>query len=361
VPFPSSPDVDPRVAGIAAHVTGTGPLLGYWIERGLLDAPGDVAAVFAEHLDHGRRRVAVLRRALELVLEALDAAGVRATVLKGMHTAWVYFPEPGVRPMADLDLLVDEASLPAAHRALAGCGLAPVHAVRGASAWRGDGPRVPRSLEMAHADDPWEVDLHVTLDRWFADVVPASPGAVGPADRAPLLVGTRATTCLAQPVLTALLALHVSHHFEMTGLMRLYELAAVIRTDTARGALDRDALLGRLRGSGASRFVYPAFELTEKLLPGTVHPALREQLRADAPDPVRRVVDRTDPARATRMFDRSADIRLMWLDGWRSRLRWMAWRLWPRVGDQPAPLGEGARLTAARVLRLVTGKMRLKV
>jgi hypothetical protein len=90
-----------------------------------------------------------------------------------------------------------------------------------------------------------------------------------------------------------------------------------------------------------------------------VDPAFRAAVRAVAPDAVRRVVDRTEPERAMRMYGRSVDLRLMWLDGWRSWLRWVAWRVWPRIGDAPAPLPEAARLTAHRVWRVVTGRMRL--
>jgi hypothetical protein len=279
-------------------------------------------------------------------------------VLKGMHTGWVYFPEPGTRPMADLDLLVDQAAFPAARQALVGLGLRPTGITRGRETWRPPGPRVPRSLEMCHADDPWEVDLHASLDRWFGDVVPARLGTVAPSDLMPLQIGDRPAYGLGQPLLTALLALHVSDQFEMTGLGRLVELALVVRRDLGRGLLQWGALLERLRASRASRFVYPAFELTEKLVPGTVDPAFRAAIREDAPPPVRRAVDRTEPGEAMRLFDRSLDLRVMWLDGWGSRARWVAWRLWPHIGSRAASLPEAVRITADRLRRVFSRRMR---
>jgi hypothetical protein len=356
VALASSPDA--RVLGIAAHVAGMGPLLGWWIERGRLDAPPDVAALFATHLDHGRRRAVRLRARLEAVLAALRAEGVTPTILKGMHTAWVYFPEPGTRTMADVDLLVDEAALPAARRALAGIGLAPVSTVRGRITFRPPGDHVPRSLEATHADDPWELDLHRSLDRWFAEIVPARLGPVGAGDTVTLEPGPPGARGLAQPLLTALLALHVSDHFESTSLVRLVELAWVIRRDRGAGTLHWDALLARLRATGASAFVYPAIALTERLLPGTVDAAFRAAIRDDAPPPVRRAVDRTEPATAMRMYARSLDTRVIWLDGWRARLAWIGWRLWPRVGDVPASLPEAAAITASRFWRVLTRRMR---
>ena len=342
----------------ATFISGMGPLLGFWAEHGRLDAPPDVAALLARHLEHGRHRAQRLRARLEAVLGALRAERVTPTILKGMHTAWVYFPEPGTRTMADLDLLIDEADLPAARRALAAAGLSPVSTVRGRSTWRPPGDHVLLSLEVTQADDPWELDLHRSLDRWFADIVPARLGVVGPGDAVSLEPGPVGARGLAQPLLTALLALHVSDHFETTALVRLVELAWVMQRDLKSGTLPWGVLLDRLRATGASAFVYPAFELTEKLVPGTVDAEFRAAIRADAPAAVRRAVDRVEPAGAMRMFDRSLDTRFIWLNGWRSRLAWVGWRLWPHVGDVPASLSRAAGITANRFWRVITGRMR---
>ena len=352
------PSADRPALRAAAFVSGLGPLLGFWTEQGRLDAPPDIAALLARHLDQGRRRAGRLRSRLETVLAALRAEGVTPTILKGMHTAWVYYPEPGTRTMADLDLLVDQTDLPATRRALAAVGLSPVSSVRGRSTWRPSGRHVLQSLEVTQADDPWELDLHVTLDRWFTDKVRARLGAVGPGEVVALESGPAGARGLAQPLLTALLALHVSDHFETTALARLVELAWVVRRDLKTGTLRWGALLQRLRATGASAFVYPAFELTEKLLPGTVDGEFRAAIRADAPAAVRRAVDRIEPAGAMRMFDRSLDTRIIWLNGWRSRLAWVGWRLWPHVGDVPASLPQAAGITASRFWRVITGRLR---
>ncbi|NUO62568.1 MAG: nucleotidyltransferase family protein [Gemmatimonadaceae bacterium] len=53
------------------------------------------------------------RRRVELraILEAFGAAGVDAIVLKGMHLAHLVYPDPSMRLMSDIDILVREASL----------------------------------------------------------------------------------------------------------------------------------------------------------------------------------------------------------------------------------------------------------
>jgi hypothetical protein len=348
-------DRDLRVLGIAAHVSGVGPLLGYWIEQGRLEAPPEAARLFAAHLDHGRRRAERLARELERIARVMAAAGVTPTVLKGMHLAREYWPEPGTRPMADIDLLVAPAEAGAAAEALRKVGLEVSAANRGRTTWRAPGPHVPHSLEITDERDPWELDLHVSLDRWLADTVPARLDPVAPHE---LSTGAAGDRVLAQPLLTAFLAIHLADHFESAGLMRPLELGAVIRKDVERGLLRWDALLERLRATQADRLAYPAFELVEKLLSGTIDPAFRAAIREVAPARVRRVVDRTEPGRATHMFRRPAELRLMWIDGWRSAVRWLLWRLWPRPGGVPARPAEAARLTGSRLWRVVTGRMR---
>jgi hypothetical protein len=211
---------------------------------------------------------------------------------------------------------------------------------------------------MAHPEDPWDVDLHVTLDRFLSDVVPARLGPAAPPELIEYRVGRHAVRALGQPLLTAHLAIHLSDHFEMTSLMRIYELATVVRRDVAAGVLTWDALLCRLRAAGATGYVYPGFALAENLFPGTVDGGFLEAVRRETRRAVRHVVDQTAPGRAMRMFDRSAQIRVMWLGGWRAWVRWVWWRLWPRIGDAPAAPGAAARITLARLRRIVTGRMR---
>ena len=92
-----------------------------WLEEA--GAPADVSAAVRE-----RARGEALRclRLLELqrdTLEALAAAGVDAVVLKGTALASEAYGDATVRPLGDLDVLVDPASVPRAVRALHSIGL----------------------------------------------------------------------------------------------------------------------------------------------------------------------------------------------------------------------------------------------
>lgn len=62
--------------------------------------------------------------ALRLATGHLDAAGIRCCVLKGPRLAWGCYPEPGLRPMRDIDLLVPEADVLRAAAVLGEAGFA---------------------------------------------------------------------------------------------------------------------------------------------------------------------------------------------------------------------------------------------
>src|SRR5262245_63692801 len=83
-----------------------GPAVGWCIgadER----VPTDVRACFETLLDLNRRRNQIMLQALDGALASLNAAGITPMVLKG-GAALVedLYPDPGMRIVGDLDLLV---------------------------------------------------------------------------------------------------------------------------------------------------------------------------------------------------------------------------------------------------------------
>ncbi|MBX6365089.1 MAG: nucleotidyltransferase family protein, partial [Gemmatimonadetes bacterium] len=317
------------------------------------------AALLRLHLRHARRRAARVGAALERVVGVLAAAGAGPVVLKGGHTAWAYFPEPGTRPLADVDVAVHPARLADAERALrdAGYRAGPAQRRPYRREWRPpDSPTRLRSLWLSHAEDPYGVDLHASLDRNFfgvravrLDRVAAAAGfAPGPAG--PAACGR----VLAQPVLAALLAVHAGEGLHQLSLVRLVELVLVIRRDAAAGALDWGALLDALAEAGGLRFAYPALELAEHLAPGTVPPAARERLAADATPAMHRVLARLTPATAQRLDGLSLEERFMWAATPAERLRRGAHAVWPASAG--ASLPRLARIYGRRVWWLLRGR-----
>ncbi len=347
-----------RALGIAAFTSGMGPLLGWWSEEGRVRTEPAVDAVLRQHLEHCRRRAARMRDATRDVIEHLGEAGIRPVLVKSAHTASSYFPEPGVRPAADIDLVLESAAMATAEHVLGGRGYRLIKRKR--RPWKSDwlppgAPTVLQSLDFSHADSPYTVELHAGLDREFfgvrtvrleirADDIRAAPRPFVPA------------AVLKQPLLAAYLALHASEELHQLQLIRIVELVEVLRTDTATGSLDWAALAERLEAVGGARFAFPAFELADQLVPGAVDPVLLDRLRAAAPPRMRRVLARIGPGTAQGLDGVSLDERFMWASG-PVELARRCWRLLvpPEAGPRAI-----ARAWSARALRLLRGRVRLR-
>lgn len=312
-------DVGADALGVAAFTLGMGPLLGHWIGAGALDAEPRTAALLALHLEHGRARAQRLDGVLEAALAALASAGVGATVIKGMHTAHALFPEPGTRPMSDVDLVIDPRTIPAAEEALAAAGFArqgagyqrrPYHAD-----WRppGEDGRV-RSLLLTHRDNPVTLNLHDGFDR-FPEHGRVLLGAPGAGDTGEMPGVRTPARVLAGPFGVAYLAAHASEQRENLLLVRLAELVLAMR------GTDAGALQGFLHARRMAHHVYPALALAERLVPGTLDAGLLAWLRAESGARVQKTVAALDLAMLQRMDASVAGGRTLGARGGMDRLR----------------------------------------
>jgi hypothetical protein len=312
---------DAAALGLAGYVSGMGPLLGWWIDRGLISAPDAIAETLREHLRHNRDRAGRLRRACTAITAALDSAGIKSIVLKGLHTESAYFPAPGTRPASDIDLLVERSKRVAAERVLWSRGLVPASRGRFESSWReGGAASQPASLYLVHRDDPWTIDLHHSLD-----IAPAPGAPIARLDLGqPMQSGCRwadrdAGYTLDQPLLALHLAVHAGHGLHNLTLLRLVELVLVIRKDTASGRLSWPDFAALATAADAFGYAYPALAFAEQLASGTIpRHILSESARAASRRAVG-IVRRLTPATAQRIGRLSLPMHFMWtrgIDGW---------------------------------------------
>lgn len=346
-------DGDPRVLSLAAYTSGTGPLLGYFVERGKLQATPAVSAMLAIHLAHGRDRMEMLRQEAITATRMLADKGIHAIVAKGMHTAFVYFPEPGCRPVSDIDLIVRPRELARAEEIFRSQGYrgTVMSQVPYQCDWTQAGmPAPPRSLLHVHARDPWSIDLQTTLDRHVKDIAVVPLDRFASRERLSAWPISDNARVLEQPLLLALLAAHASQHLINLSLIRLVELALVVRADVASGELDWDALMPLLSEIGP-RYVYPAFFACEKLLPGTIAPAVLRACEADAPAGIRRVLARRAVSNLQPLDRHSFAERYMWISGWRNRLRRIANELSPGSANRTPMKAFAVYLNRVRSLR----------
>jgi len=346
--------------GIAALPTGTGPFLGWHVEKGLLDVSDSLAKLLARHLDHGRRRIERITRNALPALVAIREAGVDPCVIKGFHSAHEYFPEPGLRPFADVDVVIRLDEIERTERALASLGFTGHLAMRAPFKrdWSAPGENGRTwSLEFWHERSHWRIDLHDGVN--FPDLARYGVRLDAPEylNGSSVIEGVRVRVAT-QPLLLAILATHLSIEVYQRRLIRLIELANMVRRDTQLGRLDWAQAEELLDRGGAKRFAYPALALVERLAPGTIDGTFLSRARSSTTRLTRHVVDRLTPTFPLLPDRISLAQRLMWVAGPVDAIR--------RVGLMFSPVetesfSETVRTYRGRVRRLLDGRVSWKM
>lgn len=328
-------DGDPRAAGLAGYISGMGPLLGHWLETGLLDASAAIADVLGLQLRHNRIRMERLAERTGRAITLLSDAGLTPTILKGMHTAFEYFPDPGTRPCSDIDILISEDEMPAAETVLKGAGYKPGPLVlpsRQRSWWAASAPTGLKSLTLVHCDDPWSLDVQRSLDQHPSPMsVTRLQSLMETMESRPWPISAKARV-LGQPLLTLHLAAHASQDLNSLTLLRLVELVWVIRRDVEAGRLCWESAANEGRRIDGLGFIYPALKFAESLAPGTIPQRVLRACEGSTPVTVRRMLRRFTPATAHRVDRWSFREQYMWCPTWKSRLSRTAHYLAPRDG-----------------------------
>ena len=350
-----------RATGIAAFSAGMGPLLGYWIERGALEAPAQLEELLAQHLSHGRRRAAKLTSELDRLLLAMNENHITPILLKGMHTSQVYFPEASCRVGTDIDVLVTPEELHQVRAILSRAGFNEIPESRppASSTWEpGSAPQQLHSLEINHSDNPWSVDLHSALSRSFSRGLRFDFGAQPFRAREAADLFSSPVYVLGQPFLAAYLALHASHALVHLQLVRIVELALVLRQGYSQGQFAWDGFESFVAAERMGRFVYPALWCVERLVPGTVDRRMLEDLGETVPARMQRVLDQVVSSGMAYLGPISLDAKLMWARTNRELLFHSVALLWP--GGHATRFGTSVRELPRRVRKVLGGQLSLR-
>jgi hypothetical protein len=324
-----------RAVGVAGLLTGVGALLGAWIERGQLEAEPSIMRVLARHLAHGRARDARIRAAVLPVLRRMERAGLAPGVIKGFHTANVYFPEPGARPFHDVDVVVPPDAIPNAEEILRDAGFVADVRVGGRRYKREwfapDGRGEVWSHELWHVRSRWKLDLHDGLN--FAAVMQNVRARQTPRFADLMRIDDVTLRVADANEAIAMHATHASTELYSHRLLRLVELVLVARRAASVGTLDWTAVETSLTERESSRFAFPMLKLAEQLAPGTVDGPVLERLSGVTTARARAVTSGLTPTVPILDTHFSLCHRLIWAAGINGTLL----RLWRMI----APL-EGA-------------------
>jgi len=277
-----APDLGPRLAALPPARAGAliaqaerhriGPLLrDRLLRHGLYDAlPAEArTALDAQYLASSARALARYHE-LGALLGKLADADIPVIALKGIYLAKALYPEPGLRPMGDMDLLFRIPDLQRVQGLLLGLGYAREEPGRPIEEF------LPRrhQLPQFRRRGATSIEVHMAIERPTAGF-PIDYDALWararhwPIDGRPLMA-------LAPQDLLLHLCLHgVYHHGAQVDLMAVMDLARVVALEP----LDWDAVVAGARRWGAERPAYYGLELARRLLstevPADVLAALR--------------------------------------------------------------------------------------
>jgi hypothetical protein len=289
-------EADWEAARWAVQVHGIAPLLDRAAER-WPDADA-LHPTLRSYLVEQRRlsdeRVALLLRDLGEILRACEQEQIAAIPLKGSLLATLYYAEPGLRPMNDLDLLVrpaDEQRMVGLLERLRYQQIARSQKHLLLARPESHGPVV--SFVGEHPDNPRSLDLHTRLAEYFwgvkydltaeawAESVPRQFQGVGAWVPPP-----------------AILLHHLAIHASSDALARRLRLLHLADIALVADKIDKsgwDSIVAGAQQRGEQRLVYPALLLTSRYYPAVpatvlhalragVPPALLQQLEATSLD-----------------------------------------------------------------------------
>jgi hypothetical protein len=253
----------------AARRERVAPLLAYALERGQL-APGSTSAeaqsVLRREYLATAAKAAILGDAAAGLLSTFARGGIPVIALKGLALAETIYPNPALRPMEDLDLLVRPADLPAAVRLLEQAGYR--------EAWHG-------FPDFQRADGLVDVDLHTAL--LHEGEIPTRLEAQAIETEA-LWTAAQPATIAGQPGLILSpahqlyhLCQHLCYHHALSGLLLHADILALVTRHPDLLTLERLGPLAETRAG--RRALYHALASCERRLGWVLPAALLDSLR----------------------------------------------------------------------------------
>ncbi len=244
-----------------------------------LDALGPDRAVLGAVADAFRMEALLLiPRAVELAVRPLTDAGLEPVVFKGPAVAARY-PEPGLRPMEDIDVLLPRADHQRALHALRGAGWDVARAAGGDL----------YDTALTHRDVPsLFLELHYGLESTSQRVTALDPGALWER-RQPLQCGGTAAFGLAPADEIVVLAAHAGKpHHGFVRLVWIADLAMIVGDAAQRGvAIDWDHVRAAAEAGRCVTVVGAALQLARRVgvdAPAGLFPLPSRGWRGDAMD-----------------------------------------------------------------------------
>lgn len=335
-----------QLAAFAVSTQGLSALLADASDVATL--PEELAAFLYEERRASAARAERLASTLVSTASTLFEEGISFVALKGAALAFRDYPDPALRPMGDLDLLLrDPARLADATRALLARGWRALFDTPRHRVFAREDERVVRPATEDPAN-PIRIELHVNFRLpVLGRVFDATKDLLENTETVP--VAGAAIRCPSKAATVRHLLFHAAEDFAGRGLrgIQAYDFHLLARRD---GVL-HPALSSKERERDAAPLVF-ASDAIERLFPGTFEETFSSALASGVTPDVRRRAAALPPLRYTRP-ERGWSATLLWLiDAPLPRFRFLLRTLFPHPGEvraNAAPGRGGAGLALAYV------------
>lgn len=305
----------------AALVHGIAPLLATRLERSGAwpELAPQLRAYCAEQRALNGRRVALMLDDLAAILRSAAEVGIAVLPLKGAVLATQFYPEPGLRPMADLDLLVHPAQADALGATLGRLGFRLVEETPRHRSYLHGEPRVV-SWDGEHPDNPRGVEVHTAVgERLRAiryDITPTMWTDVSAGSYAGALGLSSRPGALLQHLL-----IHTCHNM-VNRRLRLIQLHDIALVAPGVDAHDWHVLVETAIRAGEARLLYAPLVLAEAAFGPLAPDIARTALARATPPALRRLLQHTTPSELSLCAPAatSPGFRLAWYRPGRERL-----------------------------------------
>ncbi|HWR20898.1 MAG TPA: nucleotidyltransferase family protein, partial [Verrucomicrobiae bacterium] len=255
-----------------------GPLLSYSVRRSRIRGIPDW---LRSEWDSQRRETVATAlyhvQALEELAGLFEARDIPFILLKGEALSKTCYPDEGLRPYSDIDLLIKESSYEAARAALTAVGFCPRHphletekrTLFGEVEFDRQGPRT------------LTVDLHwdTLMVSWGPPSLLSAAETWGLADQ--IQIGRQLVSVLGGETLLLHLCVHFTFHHAFDGLILLCDLFLVLMREGGR--IDWDRLLRKVDRYRCRYAVYYALTCVQSLLGAHIPSPILKRLRPAIP------------------------------------------------------------------------------
>jgi hypothetical protein len=262
-----------EIARWAIQVHGIGPLLYVRLRQTQCwqELTPALQRYLADQYALNRQRITLLLAELDAILAAASAAGIAVAPLKGGVLATHYYDDPALRPMADLDLLVQPDDESRLARLLIRLGYTPTDATkRHRSYVFGPAQQPIVTTDGEHPDNPHGLELHTAVYERFWGITYDLSADIWAGCR-PAQFGSATGTLIEPVMLFQHLLIHASADMLAckARFIRLYDLHLVA---PRLSAPDWGRLLDAAQRRREERLLYAPLSVSERYL-GPIAPA----------------------------------------------------------------------------------------